>query len=326
LTKTAGVAIRATNKQFGACHITARQLEKQAKSIRIPNRTTYKTWAVARHPLDRFISMYFHGKEEGSSPHNHTKQTLQAVIEFGRKMRDNFKNLSDPALNIKRFKGIWWWRPQADWLVDDSGVRNMVDYVIPFETIADRMEELASMTSLRKLEKMPLNAHAHPHWCNYIDTELADLVADAYRADFALYHPHYKPHVCTHPCHADDGKKGSQIEATRTQNERHDVVYGISATENRFNRSGGAASDSSGNSLGSKSPDGKFFGAKSPGGKSLDDGKSPRGKSLDDGKKRKLAQLVELQGMVAEGKLSPEQFSILVGSLETTKKQLERGS
>jgi hypothetical protein len=175
-TRTGGMAIREPNELSGACHVTVQQIVS-----RHFNDGNVQTFAVARHPLDRFVSMYFHSRKLGQSK-NFTKHIPTAMIEYARSLVAAMgpAEKRTPEENVALFhKEFWWWGPQSYWLMDNTGKSPLVDYVIPFESIKARMNEISEFSNYEPLLDRKVNGFGHPHWCEYLPTELPAVLAKA---------------------------------------------------------------------------------------------------------------------------------------------------
>jgi len=191
ITKSGGTAIRACNRVAGGCHETVRQIRLDLK-----NNGTFRTFAVVRHPLSRFISAFYDKWQGGHipNPHNRLSPEMDDMVTTGEHLLEKFK------LGVKHF---CWWKPQVNWILDDE-FRLDVDYVLRFEHLWDEYSKLKHISTLRGLSKRPVHSShrlqklgiKYPNWCSFINTSVSRIVEQLYVHDYEALSDYYQPTVC----------------------------------------------------------------------------------------------------------------------------------
>lgn len=172
--KSGGTAVRYSNLHgYSACHVTSRQIRKQAPRARL--------FVTVRHPLSRYVSAFHH--QWYLFDKNRSKPTLVDLTSKATRL------LSNPE---------WWWSPQVRWMMNDDLEVN-VNYILQFETLRADYAALRTLEpTLRALATHSVRTSRHPHWCDYLNTTLAGLVAKLYELDYTSLALLYSPFTCVY--------------------------------------------------------------------------------------------------------------------------------
>lgn len=138
--------------------------------------TEYYSFAFVRNPFDRLVSAYFYLKSKENKCF--TKKYLEKYSSFKEFVKYFFNRN-----NIKKQVHLW---PQY-WFVCGPNKHIIIDYVGRYEAINDDFTYISKRISNETRILPHINRSKHKNWKFYYNSEIANIVYNAYQEDFTLF-------------------------------------------------------------------------------------------------------------------------------------------
>lgn len=172
--RTAGVSMKVYPFIYGGGHDTMAQMKLRVEKEMWD---TYFKFAFVRHPLDRFVSLYFSLIER---PYIHQNILTQKIIDFMESIPFTEFCLKLSSFGAREFDLF---KPQIKFF--DSGEK--LDFIGKFENLQEDFDYICQVVGYPPSKLPYLNYSKHEPYINYYTKEAAEAIIDFYWADFVKF-------------------------------------------------------------------------------------------------------------------------------------------
>lgn len=163
------------NEGFAVNSHHARPVE--IKNIHINEWNKCKKFITVRHPLDRFVSAFFHFKRFQVLKENNFSNFVKIFYTnpkeaFDMKVLEERRNFSNTLNFID---------PISEWYDDE------IDFVIRFETLDSDINKMCESLGIEKRKLPKTNSTKHAKYTEYYDKESEYLVRKNFKQDFERF-------------------------------------------------------------------------------------------------------------------------------------------
>ncbi len=189
--KTAGRSIAAALEVpwGGAAHRTFRSYR------RTPALREYFSFSVVRNPWDRFVSIYHHVMKAKVHDGQAIRGPSGSPLPFASWLAYNYDYYKGPFPNRCDYGGYnqsagapFWFTPQKNWLVDESG-QIAVDRVVRFENLEEGVGNIITMLGVggKAIPWMNRSERLSAGYRDYYDERTKDIVAQLAADDIEAF-------------------------------------------------------------------------------------------------------------------------------------------